>query len=143
MPDWSVELYAEADGVVPVEEFLRDSDLTPGELKQIRTRLDYLRQSGLSLITQRADILESLGDADGIYSLRCPNTPNNPRILLCAVFERRFVLLHGFKEQNAADYGPAIQVALKRKRRVDLLEKAKRDAAAQVTAQPKKKGKRS
>ncbi|KEF34438.1 hypothetical protein RDMS_07255 [Deinococcus sp. RL] len=138
--EWSIRFYTEADGSVPVQEFLTSADLTPGELKQLRLRLDYIRQMGLSALGQRADILETLEgkDATGLYSLRCPNTPNNPRILLCAVVERTFVLLHGFKEQNARDYAAAITVA---QRRRQALEKA-RSAAQQAQATPQRKGKR-
>lgn len=134
--EWKVQFYTEADGSVPVQEFLRDSDLTPGELKQFQTRFGYIQQMGLSILGQRADILETLeGEtAKGIYSLRCPNTPNNPRILLCTLVGQNFVLLHGFKEQNGRDYDAAIKVAARRKKVLDKAEEVKR----QVEAEQKK-----
>lgn len=138
--EWKIQFYTEADGSVPVQEFLSSADLTPGELKQFRARFGYIQQMGLSVLGQRADILETLNGqaAEGLYSLRCPNTPNNPRILLCAVVERTFVLLHGFKEQNARDYTAAITVAQRRKQ---ALEKAR--AAEQQAQEPQRKqGKR-
>ena len=139
--EWNIRFYTEADGSVPVQEFLTSADLTPGELKQLRLRLDYIRQMGLSALGQRADILETLEgkNATGLYSLRCPNTPNNPRILLCAVVERTFVLLHGFKEQNARDYAAAIVVARRRK---EALEKSRAQAPRQTAKQPNQRKRR-
>lgn len=142
--EWVIRYYQEPDGTVPVSEFLRNADLTPGELKQLRTRLTYLRQKGIAILGQRADVLETLEgrEANGIYSLRCPNTPNNPRILLCAVVERTFVLLHGFKEKNSSDYDAAIGVAKARKEKLEQAEHARQQAAADKKDAGRKKAKR-
>ena len=58
---WRIQFYTEADGSVPVREFLiLPADLTPGEIKQFQTRFVYIQQMGLSVLGQRADVLETL-----------------------------------------------------------------------------------
>lgn len=139
--EWTIQFYREADGSVPVAEFLQSADLTPGELKQFTTRFQYIKQAGLAILGQRADILETLEGkgAQGIYSLRCPNTPNNPRILLCVVVEQTFVLLHGFKEQNARDYNAAIKIAQRRRKAFEAARAAERQARAVAQLKKRKK----
>ncbi|WP_156039538.1 hypothetical protein [Deinococcus marmoris] len=142
---WKVLYYRDPDGTVPVSQFLGEADLTAGEIKQIRTRLGYISQYGIAILGQRADVLETLEgkDAQGIYSLRCPNTPNNPRILLCAVVERTFVLLHGFKELNSSDYAAAIRIAKTRKQKLEKAEEVRQaKAKSSQPATKNKKGKK-
>lgn len=131
---WKVEFFVDkATGTKPALEFFRT--LTEQERERFSTRIGYVVQEGLGILAKRNDVLETLGgsEAEGLYSLRLVKG-NNVRFLICAVRDRRLVILHGFYEANARDYRPAI--ALAQRRRQDLLK-----AEAQLQAQQERETK--
>jgi len=120
---WGVELYKDERGRFPVKEFLEDRrSITDAENKQFLARLLKVREHGLSLIRDRADILEKLSGQRNLYSMRLDNTTNNHRFLLCALPGRRLVLLHAFKESSSHDYDRAIAKARTRRDRLEAKE---------------------
>jgi phage-related protein len=112
---WEVVYYEEEDGTQPVKDFLQDPSLTSGELKQFRVRLYLLSVKGLSLLVERSDILDKIKTEDNIYELRLDNTPNNPRIFLCALTGKRLVLLHAFKKKSRKTPRSEIDIAARRR----------------------------
>jgi Phage-related protein len=116
--EWQIEFYIESDGTAPVQEFIKDPSLTPGELKQLQLRLKLLRSYGLRLLRERSDILDKIVTETNLYELRLDNTPNNPRIFLCTFVGRRFVLLHGFKKKSRKTPKAEIGIAVRRRDRI-------------------------
>ena len=112
---WQIDFYTEVDGTLPVKEFLENSSLKPGELKQLALRLKLLRGYGLRLLKERSDILDKIATEKNLYELRIDNTPNNPRIFLCAFTGKRFFLLHGFKKKSRKTPKSEINIAAKRR----------------------------
>ncbi len=112
---WEVVYYEEEDGTQPVKEFLQDFSLTSGELNQFEVRLTYLKLKGLSLLRERSDILDKIKTEDNLYELRIDNTPNNPRIFLCALTGKRLVLLHAFKKKTRKTPKSEIDIAARRR----------------------------
>ena len=113
--EWQVIFYRESDGTEPVQDFLQDPSLRPGELKQFQVRLTLLTQKGLSLLLERSDILDKIEGEKNLYELRLDNTPNNPRIFLCALVGKRLVLLHAFKKKGRKTPKLEIKIAVKRR----------------------------
>lgn len=113
--EWQIVFYRDSDGTEPVQQFLQDSSLTPGELKQFQVRLTLLTQRGLSLLLERSDILDKIKGEKNLYELRLDNTPNNPRIFLCALIGKRLVLLHAFKKKGRKTPKLEINIAAKRR----------------------------
>lgn len=118
---WQIILYQELDGTEPVGEFLKDPSLTQGELKQLQIRRSLLAMKGLALLTERSDILAKIRTEANLYELRLDNTPNNPRIFLCALTGKRLVWLHAFKKKGRKT--PQNEIKIAAKRRDLLLEK--------------------
>lgn len=116
--EWNIEFYIESDGSIPVQDFLQDPSLTPGELKQLQLRLKLLKSYGLRLLRERSDILDKIVTETNLYELRLDNTPNNPRIFICAFVGRRFVLLHGFKKKSRKTPKAEIGIAVRRRDRI-------------------------
>jgi phage-related protein len=112
---WEVVYYEEVDGTQPVQEFILNSSLTSGELKQLRVRLYLLTVKGLSLLIERSDILDKIETEDNLYELRLDNTPNNPRFLLCALTGKRLVFLHAFKKKSRKTPKQEISMAARRR----------------------------
>ncbi len=112
---WEIVYYQEVDGTQPIQEFLLDPSLKPGEKKQLQVRLHLLKIKGLSLLIERADILDKINTEDNLYELRLDNTPNNPRFFLCALIGRRLVLLHAFKKKGRKTPQKEINIAAKRR----------------------------
>lgn len=112
---WEVVYYEEEDGTQPVKDFLQVPSLTSGELKQFRVRLYLLSVKGLSLLVERSDILDKIETEDNLYELRLDNTPNNPRIFLCALTGKRLVLLHAFKKKSRKTPRSEIDIAARRR----------------------------
>ncbi|MBN3963396.1 MAG: type II toxin-antitoxin system RelE/ParE family toxin [Nostoc sp. NMS8] len=98
--EWQIIYYQEVDGTQPVEEFFNDPSLTKGELKQFQVRLYYLKNKGLALQRERSDILDKIETQNNLYELRLDNTLNNIRIFLCALTDKRLILLHAFKKKG-------------------------------------------
>lgn len=98
--EWQIEFYREFDTNEPVKKFLKEANLTEGELKQLQLRLKLLKTWGLQLLRERSDILSKIKEQNNLYELRLDNTPNNPRIFLCAFTGKRLILLHGFKKKK-------------------------------------------
>lgn len=115
---WHIEFYFDADGTAPVKEFLKDPSLTPGELKQLQLRLKLLQSYGLRLLRERSDILDKIATQTNLYELRLDNTPNNPRIFLCTLVGKRFVLLHAFKKKTQKTPKREIDHAVRRRSRL-------------------------
>lgn len=120
---WRTIYFADCKGNSPVKAFFEqpsDKGITAGETKMFAKRLSWVQERGLELIKERGDVLESLQDEDNLYSLRVPSKTNNPRILLCAIPDKKIlVLLVAFKEKSRKDYRKAIKEA--RKRRDDVI----------------------
>lgn len=112
---WEIKFYRKADGTEPVQEFLKDPSLKPGELKQFQTRLRLLKQKGLMLMIQRSDILDKIETQKNLYELRIDNTPNNPRFFLCAMTGKRLILLHAFKKKGRKTPSGEIAIAARRR----------------------------
>jgi phage-related protein len=111
---WRIKFYRQANGTEPVKEFLVSSVLTPAELKQIQARLKRLQEIGVTLMVERADILEKI--EDNLYSLRLANTQNNPRIFLCVLKERHEIyLLHAFKKKDRKIPKRHIDIGIRRR----------------------------
>lgn len=99
-------------------EFFASHEITDSERGQFETRLQYLSMYGLQTLSKKSDVLETLEGEDDLYALRLDNTQNNPRVLLCTLVGRRFVLLHAFKEKSSSDYNKAIRKARTRRDQV-------------------------
>lgn len=112
---WKIVYFRDEDGLEPVRLFY-DQELLPGEKKRLETRLEFLKMHGISILGRRKDILETLEGKkfEGLYSLRFPNSLNNPRVLVCTLIDEVFVLLHAFKELNPRAYEKAALIARKR-----------------------------
>ena len=65
--------------------------------------------------TLKMQQFEKLTNADGLYSMRYPNTPKNPRVLYFYVEGSNIILLGSFLEKSTSDYTNAIKTAQKRK----------------------------
>jgi phage-related protein len=113
--EWQIIFYRDSDGTEPVQEFLLDPSLTSGELKQFQVRVMLLTQKGLSLLLERSDILDKIKGEKNLYELRLDNTPNNPRIFLCALVGKRLILLHAFKKKGHKTPKLEIKIAVKRR----------------------------
>ncbi|MCF2148108.1 type II toxin-antitoxin system RelE/ParE family toxin [Desmonostoc muscorum LEGE 12446] len=116
--EWQIIFYRDSDGTEPVQEFLLDPSLTSGELKQFQVRVTLLTQKGLSLLLEWSDILDKIEGEKNLYELRLDNTPNNPRIFLCALVGKRLVLLHAFKKKGRKTPKLEIKIAAKRRNMV-------------------------
>lgn len=57
---------------------------------------------------------ERLSEAEGLYSIRHPETPKNVRIIYTITDNSEVILLTAFLEKNVSDYKRAIKVALMR-----------------------------
>ena len=113
--EWQIIFYQEVDGTKPVGKFLKDPSLTQGELKQFQLRLSLLTMKGLALQVERSDILDTIKTEDNLYELRLDNTPNNPRIFLCALTGKRLILLHAFKKKGRKTPQNEISIAANRR----------------------------
>ncbi len=119
---WKIIFFADDDGNKPVMEYLRR--LSKGERDRFETRLEMLREKGLSATKHLVTKLE-----DNPYELRLPNSPNNSRFLHCAVIgeNQRLCILHGFsKTGKANDKVPESEKRIARARREILLERERK-----------------
>lgn len=117
--EWQIKFYLDnEEEISPVRQFLQDAALTKGELKQLQLRLKLLQAYGLQLLIKRADILTKIKGEDNLYELRLDNTPNNPRIFLCALTDKRLFLLHGFKKKSRKTPKREISTAIQRQKRL-------------------------
>ncbi|MEM9541933.1 MAG: type II toxin-antitoxin system RelE/ParE family toxin [Cyanobacteria bacterium P01_E01_bin.42] len=117
--EWQIEFYSDdEEAISPVRQFLQDAALTKGELKQFQFRLKLLQAYGLQLLIERSDILAKIKGEDNLYELRLDNTPNNPRIFLCALTDKRLFLLHGFKKKSRKTPKREISTAIQRQKRL-------------------------
>jgi phage-related protein len=69
----------------------------------------------LKLIAERPDILKKVEGEENLFRLSMTKSQNNPRFLLCAQAGQTLIVLHGFKEKSTADYERAIDVAARRR----------------------------
>lgn len=111
--DWTVRFY-EDDGWEPAKEFLVE-ELTNAERSRFVQRMKYLQKKGLQLVAERPDILRKVEGESNLFRLSMTKSQNNPRFLLCAQTGQTLTVLHGFKEQSTSDYEAAIEVAVRRR----------------------------
>ncbi|ACK66819.1 protein of unknown function DUF891 [Rippkaea orientalis PCC 8801] len=119
---WSIEFYQDKNGISPVKVF-QEASLTSGEQKQLQVRLKLLKSKGLLLLRERSDILKQIKGEKKLYELRLDNTPNNPRIFLCALTGKRLIFLHGFKKKGQKT--PKLEIEIAVRRRDQLMEEEK------------------
>jgi len=110
---WTVRFYKEK-GWEPAKEFLVE-ELTNTECSRFVQRMKYLQKKGLKLIAERPDILKKVEGEENLFRLSMTKSQNNPRFLLCAQAGQTLIVLHGFKEKSTADYERAIDVAARRR----------------------------
>ncbi|BAZ26032.1 hypothetical protein NIES4073_69380 [Kalymmatonema gypsitolerans NIES-4073] len=67
------------------------------------------------MLLERSDILDKIKGEKNLYELRLDNTPNNPRIFLCALIGKRLILLHAFKKKGRKTPKLEINIAAKRR----------------------------
>jgi len=111
---WQFYTYRDETGNGPVWDFL-ERDITSGEKGQILSRMLTVMEHGP---TVKGNILENLGN--GLYVLRIPNTPNNPRVFICPIPSRRgnFVMLHAYKKHGKKIPDSEMRIARKRQKEV-------------------------
>ena len=97
MPQTKVVFYREADGTVPVLEWL--DGLPPQAIAKCRVKLERLRELGHELRRPEADFLR-----DGIYELRTRFQKVNYRILILLSREYRG---HSLARPGQGSSGPA------------------------------------
>lgn len=109
MPRTKVILYCEADGTVPILDWL---DTLPSKaVAKCRVRIERLAAMGYELRRPEADILR-----DGIYELRIGLGGRNYRMLYFFHGQQAAILSHGLVKERAV---PSIEIdrAIERKRR--------------------------
>jgi len=111
---WQFFKYKDETGNDPVGDFLK-GEITDGERSQFTSRMQAVMEHGP---TVSGDILENLGN--DLYALRVPNTPNNPRVFICPVPDRRggLVMLHAYQKHGKKIPGSEMRVAKKRQKEV-------------------------
>jgi len=112
---WRFFGYKDKNGRNPVLDFLMAEGITKGERGQIAARMQAVIEQGVQV---SGDILENLGG--GLYVLRVPNTPNNPRIFMCVLSNprRSFVMLHAYRKKGNKIPEREMRIALKRQKEV-------------------------
>jgi phage-related protein len=112
--DWRFYKYRDKDGNDPVWDFL-EKQTTSGEQAQIAARMLMVMEQGVRV---SGDIVENLGG--GLYVLRAPNTPNNPRIFMCVRpgFRGDYVMLHAYRKKGDKIPEREMRIALKRQKEV-------------------------
>lgn len=115
--DWTTEFYVEANGSVPVEEFLDSLDL------KTRARFRWsMEQLRVRNVRAREPLVKHLeGD---LWELREESQTNIYRIIYFFFTGRRIVFLHGF--QKKSDKTPRKELELAKRRYGDFLEREKR-----------------
>ena len=118
---WKILFFVDDDGSKPVTDYLLT--LSKGERDRFETRLEMLREKGLSATKHLVTKLE-----ENLYELRLLNSPNNSRFLHCALSSdgRRLCVLHGFsKTGKTNDKVPESEKRIARARR-DIIEERER-----------------
>lgn len=112
---WQFFRYRDKDGNDPVWLFLTEL-ITDGERGQIVARMQAVMEQG-TLVS--GDIVENL-PKEGLYVLRAPNTPNNPRIFMCLhpSVRRSYVMLHAYRKKDRKIPPAEMNTARKRRREV-------------------------
>ena len=110
---WRFFRYRDKNGDDPVREFLEEQ-ITHGEQGQILARMQMVHAM------VKGHIVENLGG--GLYALRAPNTPNNPRVFMCPHPKVRgsYVMLHAYRKKG--DKIPESEKATARKRQNEVNE---------------------
>lgn len=111
MPNTHVVFYQEADGAVPVLEWL--DTLPPKAQDKCRVRIERLAELGHELRRPEADYLR-----DGIHELRVGLRSVNYRLLYFFHGKIAAVLAHGLVKERAVPAGE-IEEAIRRKRRFE------------------------
>ena len=109
---WAVDFYAEADGKVPLEDFL--NSLSPEARAKVLALLQILKAEGPNLPFPYSSQV-----AGKIRELRTQYGRNKIRILYFADAHRVFVLLHGFIKRSAKLEEPELRLAQIRMERHD------------------------
>ncbi|HZT35668.1 MAG TPA: type II toxin-antitoxin system RelE/ParE family toxin [Nitrososphaera sp.] len=112
--DWTTELYEEADGSSPVEEFLDSLD------KKTRARFRWsMEQLRVRNVKAREPLVKHLEDK--LWELREESRTNIYRIIYFFFTGRRIVFLHGF--QKKSQKLPAREMEIARRRYADFLKR--------------------
>jgi len=111
MPQTDVVIYQEADGHVPLLDWL---DGLPDKARaKCLVRIERLAELGSELRRPEADYLR-----DGIYELRIGFQGKNYRILYCFCGQRAALLTHGLVKRRRVP-PKEIDLAIRRKRRFE------------------------
>ena len=114
MPQTEVSFYQEADGEVPVLDWLRELERRdPRALEKCRAAIERLAGLGHELRRPQADMLR-----DGIYELRVRVGRVNYRVLYFFHGRGVALLAHGLTKEKAVPQAD-IERALERKRRFE------------------------
>ena len=111
MPATKVVLYREADGTVPLIEFLRQRRVPPAVRMKFIAYLERLEQEGHELRRPAADFLQ-----DGIYELRIRHQSVNYRILYFFHGQIAAVAAHAITKEDRVPEKD-IAIALTRRQR--------------------------
>ena len=109
MPPTRLVLYREADGSVPLLDWL--DELVPKARAKCRVRLERLAELSHELRRPEADFLR-----DGIYELRVKQAGMNYRMLYIFHGTQAVVVSHGFSKQEARVPSREIEIATRRKK---------------------------
>ena len=117
---WKVLLYRKANGVCPVEDYLKK--LQPGHRAKAMREIDLLEEFGISL--QRPHVAAIRTERySGLWELRIQFAGDASRILYFLHQGDQFVLLHGFMKKT--DSLPAKELETARKRKEEYLGRSK------------------
>lgn len=113
MPDWAVDKYRDAQGRMPVDDYL--NSLPPKDHARVLRAIDLLVDYGPMLKMPHA---EHLGGK--LWELRIDGRPNSYRVLYAGVPGRKFLLLHAFAKKGRKT--PRAEIDTARRRLDDYLE---------------------
>jgi phage-related protein len=113
MDKWSVEIYQDPRGRIPVDDYL--VALPPKDRARLLRAIDLLEDYGPLLKMPHARHLHGK-----MWELRVDSRPNSYRILYAAVPGRKFLLLHAFAKKT--EKTPAGELATARRRLADYLK---------------------
>ncbi len=107
--NWSVELYTDARGRSPVQEFIDSLQAT--EKAAVIRAIHLLREFGVRLPMPHARNIER-----GLWELRADHS----RLFYFAYVGRRFIILHGYRKHSQKT--PQREIETAKRRWTDFLE---------------------
>lgn len=108
MPETRVIIFQEADGTVPLNEWL--DKLKPKAQDKVLAKVVLLEQNGHELRRPHADLLR-----DGIHELRAKHENVNLRVLYFFHAREAVVLSHGYSKQESRVPKREIEEAIRRR----------------------------